>query len=201
MPSSDVAFTPSVKAIQVARGSRAAYAKMEARGGFRVEVDDDLRAFLAEVDTAFVATASSEGQPYIQHRGGPRGFIRALDDRHVGFVDFTGNRQYVTAGNLVDNDRVCVMAIDYSTRSRVKIWGHARVVPAAPELVDALASPDYRAKIEHAVVIEVTAWDMNCPQHIPQKVNAAEVAQLVGGLRARIGELEREVEALRSAQH
>jgi len=174
---------------------------MEARGGFRVEVDDDLRAFLAEVDTAFVATASSEGQPYIQHRGGPRGFIRALDDRHVGFVDFTGNRQYVTAGNLVDNDRVCVMAIDYSTRSRVKIWGHARVVPATPELVDALASPDYRAKIEHAVVIEVTAWDMNCPQHIPQKVNAAEVAQLVGGLRARIGELEREVEALRSAQH
>lgn len=196
-PSSDVAFTSSVKAIQAARGSRAAYAKMEARGGFRVEVDDDLAGFLGEVDTAFIATVNADGQPYIQHRGGPRGFLRAIDDHTIGFVDFTGNRQYVTAGNLTENDRVCVMAIDYSTRGRVKIWGHARVVPATPELVDKLASPDYRAKIEQVVVIEVTAWDVNCQQHIPQKLDAKEVAQLVGGLRARIDELERELEASR----
>ena len=199
MPTSDIAFSPTVKRIQTERGSRAAYARAEEHGGFASEVDDDLRGFLAIIDTAFVATVSADGQPYIQHRGGPRGFIRAVDDQTIGFADFTGNRQYVSTGNLSDNDRVCVMAIDYATRRRVKIWGRARIVPATPELVDALAPAKYRAKIEQVMLISVTAWDVNCPQHIPQKLDAREVGDTIEALRAKVAELEAENEKLRSA--
>jgi uncharacterized protein len=189
MPSSDVAFSPSVKRIQAERGSREAYARIERRGGFRTDVDDDLRAFLADIDTAFLATASGDGQPYIQHRGGPKGFIRALDDHTIGFADFTGNRQYISTGNLADNDRVCLFLIDYATRSRAKVWGTARVVAATPELVAALRSDD--SKIEQVVLVTVTAWDWNCPQHIPQKLDAADVADALADRDQRIAELER----------
>ncbi|HEV7555336.1 MAG TPA: pyridoxamine 5'-phosphate oxidase family protein [Kofleriaceae bacterium] len=198
MPTSDIAFTPTVKRIQTERGSRAAYARAEEHGGFASEVDDDLAAFLAIIDTAFVATVSADGQPYIQHRGGPRGFIRSIDEHTIGFADFTGNRQYVSTGNLTDNDRVCVMAIDYATRRRVKIWGRARVVPASPELVAALAPVGYRAKIEQVMLISVTAWDVNCPQHIPQKLDAGEVAATIAALRAKIAELEAANRSLQS---
>ena len=198
MPTSDIAFTPTVKRIQTERGSRAAYARAEAHGGFASEVDDDLRGFLGVIDTAFIATVNADGQPYIQHRGGPRGFIRAIDDRTLGFADFTGNRQYVSTGNLSDNDRVCVMAIDYATRRRVKIWGRARVVPATPQLLAALAPVGYRAKIEQVMLISVTAWDVNCPQHIPQKLDAAEVAATIDALRAKITELEAANQSLRT---
>ena len=129
-PASDVAFSPAVKRVQVERGSRAAYARQEAQGGFESEVTPDLAGFLAEVDTAFLATASADGQPYVQHRGGPKGFIRALDATTLGFLDLPGNRQYVTTGNLRENDRVCLFLIDYARRARVKVWGHARVVPS-----------------------------------------------------------------------
>jgi uncharacterized protein len=198
MTSSDVAFTPTVKRIQTERGSRAAYARTEAHGGFATEVDDDLRAFLAQIDTAFLATATADGQPYVQHRGGPRGFIRALDEHTIGFADFTGNRQYVTTGNLEDNDRVCLLAIDYSTRRRVKIWGRARMVPATPELIATLAPTNHRAKIEQVMLIAVGAWDVNCPQHIPQKVDAGEVAETIAALRDRIAELERDNRSLQA---
>lgn len=198
IPSSDVAFSPAVKAVQAERGSRAAYARVERGGGFEVAVTDDLRAFLAEIDTAFLATASADGQPYVQHRGGPRGFIRALDDRTLGFVDFAGNKQYVSTGNLGENDRVCLLLIDYARRRRIKVWGTARTVPATPELVAALAVPGYRARVEQVLLITVAAWDVNCPQHIPQKIDAVEVAALVDGLRARIAELEEENRRLRA---
>ena len=170
-PSSDVAFSPAVKRVQAERGSRAAYARVEAHGGFRVAVDDELRAFLAEIDTAFLATASADGQPYVQHRGGAKGFIRAIDDHTLAFVELTGNRQYVTAGNLTENDRVCLLLMDYAHRRRVKVWGTARMV-----------GDELR--------IAVTAWDINCPKHIPQKVDAAEAASVIARLRARIAELE-----------
>lgn len=200
-PSSDVAFSPTVKAVQAERGSRAAYARVERGGGFEVDVSDDLRAFLAEIDTGFLATASADGQPYVQHRGGPRGFIRALDDHTLGFLDFAGNKQYVTTGNLRENQRVCLLLIDYARRRRIKVWGTARTVPATPELVAALAPAGggYRARVEQVLLLTVTAWDVNCPQHIPQKVDAAEVAELVGGLRARVAELEAENRRLRGA--
>lgn len=198
-PSSDVAFSPAVKAVQSERGSRAAYARVERGGGFEAEVTDDLRAFLAEIDTAFLATASADGQPYVQHRGGPRGFIRALDERTLGFLDFAGNKQYVSTGNLLENDRVCLFLIDYARRRRIKVWGTARIVPLTPELAATLALPGYRARLEQAVLITVTAWDVNCPQHIPQKLDATEVATVVDGLRARIAELEAENHRLRAA--
>jgi uncharacterized protein len=190
-PSSDVAFSPAVKRVQAERGSRAAYARVESGGGFATDVDDDLRGFLAEIDTAYLATASADGQPYVQHRGGPRGFIRALDDHTLGFVDFTGNRQYVSSGNLSENDRVCLFLMDYAHRRRVKVWGTAKLVPATDELLAALATPGYRARPEQVMVITVTAWDANCPQHIPQKVDAAALATL----EARVRELEAQLEA------
>lgn len=198
-PSSDVAFSPTVKAVQSERGSRAAYARVERGGGFETAVTGDLAGFLAEIDTAFLATASADGQPYVQHRGGPRGFIRALDDRTLGFIDFAGNRQYVSTGNLRDNARVCLFLIDYARRRRIKVWGTARTVPASPELLAALALPGYRARVEQVVLITVSAWDVNCPQHIPQKLDAGEVAGLVDGLRARIAELEAELARARAA--
>ena len=170
-PSSDVAFSEAVKRVQTERGSRTAYAKVESRGGFRVEIDDELRDFLAEIDTAFLATASAAGQPYVQHRGGPPGFIRAIDDHTLAFTELTGNRQYVTAGNLTENDRICLLVMDYAHRRRVKVWGTARMV-------------------DGEMRITVAAWDINCPQHIPQKVDAADAARVIAQLRARIAELE-----------
>ncbi len=198
-PSSDVAFSATVKQVQAERGSRAAYARVERGGGFETAVTGDLVDFLAQIDTAFLATASADGQPYVQHRGGPRGFIRALDERTLGFLDFAGNRQYVSTGNLRDNQRVCLFLIDYAHRRRIKVWGTARTVPATPELLASLALPGYRARVEQVLLVTVTAWDVNCPQHIPQKLDAAEVAGLVDQLRRRIAELEAENQRLRPA--
>ena len=195
--SSDVAFSPAVKAVQEARGSRGAYARVERQGGFSTEVDEDLAAFLEEIDTAFLATASADGQPYVQHRGGPKGFIRAVDEHTLGFVDFAGNRQYVSTGNLSENDRVCLFLIDYAHRRRVKVWGTAKVVPATDALVRQLGDAQYRARPEQVVLITVSAWDVNCPQHIPQKLDAAAVAEAVGALKARISDLEEENRRLR----
>jgi hypothetical protein len=193
--SSDVAFTPAVKRIQAERGSR----KLYERADFESEVNDDLRAFLAEIDSAFLATASKDGQPYIQHRGGPKGFLRAIDEHTIGFVDFAGNRQYVTAGNLSENDRVCLFVIDYERRRRLKIWGTARVVPLDEALLAKLGDPSYRAKSDRVVLLTVTAWDVNCPQHLPQKLDAEEVGLVIDELESRIALLERENARLREA--
>jgi uncharacterized protein len=199
-PPSDVAFSTAVKGVQAERGSRAAYARQEARGGFESEVTPELAGFLAEIDTAFLASASADGQPYVQHRGGPRGFIRPLDAHTLGFLDLAGNRQYVTTGNLRENDRVCLFLIDYARRARVKVWGHARVVPADDPAAAALArtAPAPGGRIEQAVLIAVTAWDANCSQHIPQKVDAAAAAQRVQALEQRIATLEQEARALQA---
>ena len=191
-PSSDVAFSRSVKQVQEERGSRGAYARVERSGGFATEIDDDLREVLAAVDTAFLATASAAGQPYVQHRGGPKGFIRALDDRTLGFADFAGNCQYVSIGNLRENDRFCLFLIDYETRRRIKVWGTARVTPATPALVAQLAESTYRARIEQVFLLAVAAWDANCPQHIARKVDAREASRTVATLEKRILELEAE---------
>jgi predicted pyridoxine 5'-phosphate oxidase superfamily flavin-nucleotide-binding protein len=199
-PSSDVAFSPAVKRVQQQRGSRAAYRRVEDGGGFETDVDDRLRGFLAEVDTAFLATASADGQPYVQHRGGPRGFIRALDDHTLAFVDFVGNRQYVTTGNLAENDRVCLFLMDYVHRRRVKVWGTARLVPASDELLGRLASQGYRGRPEQVMLISVTAWDVNCPQHIPMKLDAADVAGAVQALEAKVAALTAENADLRRAR-
>lgn len=152
-------------------------------------VTDDLRGFLTQIDTAFLATASADGQPYVQHRGGPKGFIRALDDHTLGFLDLAGNRQYLTVGNLADNDRVLLLLIDYARRQRVKVWGRAKAVPLTDELVDKLAIAG-RVRPERAIVIDVERWDINCPAHIPQKLDAADVKAAITRYEARIAELE-----------
>ena len=197
-PSSDIAFTPTVKALQADRGSRASYEKMESRGGFRTELTEDLAGFLAAVDTAYLATANASGQPYAQHRGGPKGFIRIVGPRTLGFADYRGNRQYITTGNLAENDRAFLFLMDYAHRRRVKLWGHARVVDD-PQVIASLMPEDYAAKPEQAILFEVDAWDINCPQHIPQKIDASDVERVLGDLQRRIAELEEENSALRNS--
>ncbi len=198
-PSSDVAFTAAVKAMQSRRGSREAYAKMEARGGFRTKITPDLIGFLPEIDTAYLATANAGGQPYAQHRGGPKGFIRALDETTLGFADYAGNRQYITLGNLAENDQAFLFLMDYANCRRIKIWGRARAVEDDPELISRLISQGYAARTDQAVLFEVKAWDVNCPRHIPQKLDAAEVAEVLAMLRSRIESLEAENRKLRTA--
>jgi predicted pyridoxine 5'-phosphate oxidase superfamily flavin-nucleotide-binding protein len=196
-PSSDVAFSPSVKQVQTERGSRAAYQRIEAQGGFETEVNEWLRDFLAQVDSAFLATASRDGQPYVQHRGGAKGFLRPLDGHTLAFLDFRGNRQYVTSGNLAENDRVCLLVLDYERRRRVKIWGTARLPPVDDAWLERLSPPGGRAQAEQVLVISVSAWDVNCPQHLPQKLDASEVAEAVARLEQRIAELEEQNRRLR----
>ena len=195
--SSDVAFTPAVKAIQARKGSRGGYAHMEDGGGFRTEIDEALAAFIGEQTSFFLATANAEGQPYIQHRGGPSGFIRILDKTTLAFADFRGNRQYITQGNLSENPKAYIFLIDYVNRRRIKIWGEARVVEDDPALIATLMSKDYKAKPEQAILFKITAWDSNCPQHIPMKFDAADVAAAIAERDARIAELEAEVARLK----
>lgn len=195
--SSDVAFTPAVKAIQARKGSRGGYAHMEDGGGFRTEIDEALAAFIGEQTSFFLATANAEGQPYIQHRGGPSGFIRILDKTTLAFADFRGNRQYITQGNLSENPKAYIFLIDYVNRRRIKIWGEARVVEDDPALIATLMPKDYKAKPEQAILFKITAWDSNCPQHIPMKFDAADVAAAIAERDARIAELEAEVARLK----
>ncbi len=199
-PSSDIAFTPRIKAIQAERGSRANYARMEERGGFRTELTEDLAQFLERVDTAFLATANAAGQPYAQHRGGPKGFIKILGVRTLGFADYKGNRQYVTTGNLAENDRAFLFLMDYANRRRVKFWGRARVVADDDALVERLMPEAYEARPEQAILFDVEAWDINCPQHIPQKIDAGDVGQVLLQMQARIAKLEEENAVLRGSR-
>jgi uncharacterized protein len=193
---SDVAFSPAVKAVQTAKGSRDAYARVEQNGGWRTEVDDDLAAFLAAQDSLFLATASADGQPYIQHRGGPKGFVRILDKNTLAFADYGGNRQYITQGNLSENPKAHIFVMDYAHRRRIKIWGEARLVDDDPALLKSLMPVGYKARPEQVILFRISAWDTNCPQHIPQKFDAADVAAALASRDARIAELEVEVAEL-----
>jgi len=193
---SDVAFTPAVKAIQARKGSREAYGRAEQRC-WRTEVDENLEAFLADASSFYFATASADGQHYIQHRGGPKGFLKVLDKQTLAFADYAGNQQYLTQGNLSENPKAYIFVMDYAHRRRVKIWGEARVVEDDDALTDALMPKGYRARPEQVIVFKIAAWDTNCPQHIPQKFDAADVAQALAVRDARIAELEAELAALK----
>ena len=195
--SSDVAFTPAVKAVQVRKGSREMFAEVEENGGWRTEIDENLAAFLAETTSFFLATASADGQPYIQHRGGPKGFIRILDKTTLAFANYAGNRQYVTQGNLSENSKAHIFVMDFAHRRRVKIWGEARMIDDDPALLASLMPKGYRARPEQVIVFTVAAWDTNCSQHIPQKFDAADVAAALMARDNRIAELEAEVAALK----
>jgi uncharacterized protein len=198
--SSDIAFTPAVKAIQTRLGSRGAYAKMEERGGWETEITPELAEFIGRQRSVFLATANGQGQPYIQHRGGPPGFLVVVGPRTLGFADFRGNRQYISMGNLTENPKVHLFLIDYARRERIKIWGEARVVEDDPALLDSLTRRDYPGRPERAIVIEVQAWDVNCSQHIPMRLEADDVAAALGARDARIAALEAELAEVRGAR-
>ncbi len=197
--SSDIAFTPSVKAIQTRKGSRRGYANVEQRGSWETRIAPELAHVIEGQISVFLGTASKDGQPYIQHRGGPPGFLKVLDESTIGFADFTGNRQYISQGNLSDNPKAILFLIDYGARQRVKIWGTARVVEGDAELIAKLMPEGYKARPEQAILFTVTAWDANCPQHIPLRFEAAQVAAVLSERDARIKALEAELARLRPA--
>lgn len=194
---SDVAFTPSVKAIQSRKGSRSAYARMENGAGWATTITIELAAFISRQTSVFLATADATGQPYIQHRGGPPGFLHVLDGNTIAFADFRGNQQFISAGNLAENAKAHLFLIDYSTRQRIKIWGRARVVEEDVALVARLMPPNYKARSDQAILFHVDTWDANCPQHIPQRFEAADVARSLAERDQRIVELEAEIARLR----
>jgi predicted pyridoxine 5'-phosphate oxidase superfamily flavin-nucleotide-binding protein len=195
---SDVAFTPRVKAEQERRGSRATYARMERGEGWPTTITNELRDFIAERDSFYLATASADGQPYVQHRGGPPGFVRVLDERTLAFADYAGNRQYISLGNLAENDRAFLFFMDYARRRRMKVWGRARVVEGDAALLARLMPEGYKARGERVILFTVEAWDVNCPQHIPQKIDAADARAAIERLEARVRDLEAENRRLRS---
>ncbi len=195
--SSDIAFSPSVKAIQTRKGSRASYHKQEERG-WRTAITQDLAGFIAAQTSFLFATASADGQPYIQHRGGPAGFLRVVDSKTLAFADFAGNRQYITQGNLAENAKAYIFIIDYLNRRRIKLWGTARVVENDPELLAKLMPEGYQARGEQVILFQVAVWDSNCPQHIPQKIDLADVVQVMAERDMRIAELEAEVARLKA---
>lgn len=175
---SDIAFTPSVKAAQRARGSRDGYENAMARHDWGDQVTPALAAFIAERDSFYLGTASADGQPYIQHRGGPKGLLKVLDERRLAFADYRGNRQYISVGNLDENDKAFLFLMDYPNRQRIKLWGRAEYVEGDSEVLRAVADPDYAAKPERALVFHIEAWDSNCPQHITPRYTVEELGAL-----------------------
>jgi predicted pyridoxine 5'-phosphate oxidase superfamily flavin-nucleotide-binding protein len=194
---SDVAFTPAVKAIQQRKGSRQSYARIEKGRGWRTTVTPDLAVFLADLDMFYLGTANAEGQPYIQYRGGPPGFLKVIDDKTLGFADFGGNQQYVTLGNLSENPKAFLFLMDYANSRRIKVWGTARVVEGDAALQEKLRDPSYPGEAERVILFAIEAWDVNCPQHIHRRFSERQVAPVVEDLHARIAELEAEVARLR----
>lgn len=194
---SDIAFTPAVKAIQSAKGSRAGYARMERSQGWETAVTADLVEFLADLDMFYLGTANAAGQPYIQYRGGPPGFLKKIDDHTLGFADFGGNRQYVTLGNLSENPRAFLFLMDYVNRQRIKVWGTARAVEGDAALEERLRDAAYPGRVERAILFTVEAWDVNCQQHIHRRFSERQIGPAVAKLQARIAELESEIARLR----
>ena len=198
--SSDVAFSPAVKAVQTRKGSRAGYAAMEKRGGWETRITPELASFIAQQSSVFLGTTSAAGQPYIQHRGGPPGFLKVIDDKTIGFADFSGNRQYITQGNLSENPKAFLFLLNYAHRQRIKLWGEARIVEDDPALLKNLKIEGYRARVEQAILFTVTAWDTTCPQHIPQLVDGADVKVLLAERDQRIAALTEELDQLRKSR-
>lgn len=196
----DIAITPSVKAAQAKNGSAHLWEDFKGHRAFDRFTENEA-AFIGERDSFYIATISETGWPYVQHRGGPRGFLRLIDDRTLAFADFAGNRQYISLGNLASDGRVSLILMDYANRRRLKVFAHAEVKRLAddPDLAAKLATPGYRGKAERAFVLHLDAFDWNCPQHITQRFDAPDVAQAIETLQRRIAELEEENAKLRQA--
>lgn len=198
---SDIAFTPAVKTIQKAKGSRASYANVERGQGWRTTVTPDLTEFLASLDMFYLGTANAKGQPYIQYRGGSPGFLKVLDEKRLAFADFGGNRQYITIGNLSENPKAFIFLMDYANSQRVKLWGQAKVVEDDAELLNQLRDPDYAGKVDRAIVFTVEAWDINCPQYIHKRFSQKQIAPVIEQLESKIADLEEQLRQVRKAQH
>ncbi len=198
--SSDIAFTPAVKAIQTKYGSRSAYSKVEEGSGWQTTVTSELESFLADRDMFYLGTANAEGQPYIQYRGGPLGFLKVVDEKTLGFADFGGNRQYITLGNLTENQKAFVFLMDYAHSRRIKLWGTLRVVEDDPALLDQLRDSTYPGKVERAILFTIEAWDVNCPQHIHKRFSQRQIAPVIEKLQSRIAELEAELRQVKGEQ-
>ena len=198
MNNSDLVFPPAVQRAQAERGSAERYARKIAHG-FPNAVTPELAAFIAEQDTAFLATTSAQGQPYIQHRGGPKGFIKVVDERTLGFADYRGNRQYITVGNLSENDRDYLFVLDFSRRQRIKFWGRARVVENDDALIEKLFDHGYQARPERVILFTIEAWDQNCSQHITARMTVPEVEGLLGTVQEHIAALQAENARLKAA--
>ena len=196
--SSDIAFTPTVKSIQAQRGSRSSYARMETGGSWSTTVTPELQEFLANLDMFYLGTANAEGQPYIQYRGGSPGFLKVVDETTLAFADFGGNRQYITLGNLAENPKALLFLMDYARSRRIKLWGNARVVEDDPALLDQLRDPSYPGKVERAIVFEIEAWDVNCPQHIHKRFSQSQIAPVIEELQAKIADLEEQLRQART---
>ena len=194
---SNIVFTPAARRAQAERGSAGAYEKKVA-AGFPTTVTPELAAFIAEQDTAFLGTASADGGPYIQHRGGPKGFIKVIDEHTLGFADYRGNRQYITLGNLSENDRAYLFLIDFSRRQRIKLWGRARVVENDDALIEKLFDHGYKARPERVILFTIEAWDVNCSQHITARLTVDEVEHLAATVQERIAALQAENTRLRA---
>ena len=195
---SDIAFTPAVKEIQERMGSRGSYARMERSTGWQTTFTPELTEFLADLDMFYLGTANAAGQPYIQYRGGSPGFLKVVDEHTVGFADFVGNRQYITLGNLSENNKAFIFLMDYANSQRIKLWGTARVVENDADLLEKLRDPTYPGKVERVILFTIAAWDVNCPQHIHQRFSQRQIAPVINQLQKRIAELESEVAALKS---
>lgn len=195
----DIAATPSVRAAQAANGSGAFWANFKGGRAFDRFTELETR-FIAERDSFYMATVSESGWPYVQHRGGPLGFLKVLDDKTLGFADFRGNRQYISLGNVAANDRVALILMDYPSRARLKILAHmeARDFAAEPELAAGLATPGYKGKPERAFLLRLESFDWNCPQHIVPRFTLTEIENSISPLRSRITALEAENQALRA---
>jgi len=198
MNNSSLVFTPAAQQAQAERGSAEHYAKRVAEG-FPDKVTPQLAQFIAELDTAFLGTASGDGAPYIQHRGGPKGFIKVIDEKTLGFADYRGNRQYITLANLSENDRAYLFLLDPARRQRIKLWGRARMVENDPALIEKLFDAGYKAKPERVILFSIEAWDVNCSQHITTRFTESEIEEAFTVVQAKIAGLQAENERLRAA--
>lgn len=187
---SDIVFSPAVKEVQLRLGSRKNYAGMEERGGWQTEVDSGLEQFIARIDSFYLGTANLDGQPYIQHRGGPKGFLQVLDNKRLAFADFAGNRQYISIGNLTENNKATIFLMDYPNRTRIKIWGTVEAVDYDEALLASLSDSSYRGRVERALIFTIAAWDVNCPQHIEPRFTKEQLEPVTASLNERINKLE-----------
>ncbi len=190
---SDIGFSESAKKHQEIMGSRDTYQKMAEKRDWKSTVTKELESFIKQRNSFYMASVNADGQPYIQHRGGPKGFLKVIDEKHIAFADYSGNRQYISVGNFDDNNKVHLFLMDYANQIRIKIWGEVSVIQNDQELLDQVRDEGYVVNIERVIKIKITAWDANCPQHIQPRYTIEHINPRIESLRSKIKELEEQL--------